>query len=34
MAKGMTLKMILSLPQAEQLGVTKEKVEKLLAEVN
>jgi len=34
MAKGMTLNMILSLPQAAELGLTKEKVEKLLVEIN
>jgi hypothetical protein len=34
MAKGMTLRMILSMPQAAQLGLTKEKVEEILAEVN
>lgn len=34
MAKGMTLNMILSMPQAAQLGLTKEKVEALLAEAN
>lgn len=34
MAKGMSLNMILSMPQAAQLGLTKEKVEALLAEVN
>ncbi len=34
MAKGMTLNMILSLPQAAQYGLTKEKVQKILEEVN
>lgn len=34
MAKGMTLNMILSMPQAAQLGVTKDKVEAVLAEIN
>ena len=34
MAKGMTLNMILSMPQAAQLGITKEKVNAVLAEVN
>jgi hypothetical protein len=34
MVKGMTLKMILAMPQAAQLGLTKEKVEKVLAEIN
>jgi hypothetical protein len=34
MAKGMTLNMILSMPQAAQLGLTKEKAEQILAEVN
>jgi len=34
MAKGMSLNMLLSLPQAAQLGLTKEKVESILAEVN
>ncbi|MCJ7662188.1 MAG: hypothetical protein MUO67_23840 [Anaerolineales bacterium] len=34
MAKGMTLNMILSMPQAAQLGLTKEKAESILAEVN
>lgn len=34
MAKGMTLNMILSMPQAAQLGLTKDKAEKILAEVN
>jgi len=34
MAKGMSLKMILSFPQAAQLGLTKEKAEEILAEIN
>ena len=34
MAKGMSLKMILALPQAAQLGLTQEKAEEILAEVN
>jgi hypothetical protein len=34
MAKGMSLNMILSMPQAAQLGITKEKVNALLAEIN
>ena len=34
MAKGMTLKMIIAMPQAAQLGLTKEKAETVLAEIN
>ena len=34
MAMGMSLKMIVSMPQAAQLGFTKEKAEALLAEIN
>ena len=34
MAKGMSLNTILSLPQAAQLGLTKEKAEEILAEIN
>ena len=34
MARGMSLNMILSMPQAAQMGLTKEKVEAMLAEVN
>jgi len=34
MAQGMSLNMILSMPQAAQLGITKEKVDAILAEVN
>ncbi len=34
MAKGMSLRMILAMPQAAQLGLTQEKAEEILAEVN
>jgi hypothetical protein len=34
MVKGMSLNMLLSMPQAAQLGITKEKVDALLVEVN
>jgi hypothetical protein len=34
MAKGMSLNMILSMPQAAQLGLTNEKAEEFLAEIN
>ena len=34
MAKGMTLNMLLAMPQAAQLGLTKEKAEAILAEIN
>ena len=34
MAKGMSLNMLLSMPQAAQLGLTKDKAEAILAEVN
>lgn len=34
MAKGMSLNMILSMPQAAQFGLTKEKAETILAEIN
>lgn len=34
MVKGMTINMILAMPQAAQLGLTKDKAEKILAEVN
>jgi hypothetical protein len=34
MARGMTLNTILLMPQAAQMGITKEKVEKVLAEIN
>ena len=34
MVQGMSLNMILSMPQAAQLGITKEKVNAVLAEIN
>jgi hypothetical protein len=34
MVRGMTLNMILSMPQAAQLGLTKDKVEAILAQIN
>ena len=34
MVKGMTLNNLLAIPQAAQFGLTKEKVEQVLAEVN
>lgn len=34
MVKGMSLNMLLSMPQATQLGITKEKVQSILDEVN
>jgi len=34
MAAGMSLNMILTMPQAAQLGLTKEKAEAILAEIN
>ena len=34
MARNMTLNMILSIPQAAQFGITKEMVEKILADIN
>lgn len=34
MVSGMSLNMILSMPQAAQLGLTKEKAEALLVEIN
>lgn len=34
LAKGMTLKALLAMPQARDAGVTKEMVEKVLAEIN
>jgi hypothetical protein len=34
MARGMSLKMILAMPQAAQFGFTKEKAEAILAEIN
>jgi hypothetical protein len=34
LAKGMSLRMVLSMPQAAQLGLTQEKVEAALVEIN
>ena len=34
MAKGMSLRMIASMPQAAQLGLTQDKLEAVLAEIN
>ncbi len=34
MARGMSLNAILSMPQAAQMGLTKEKVEAILADIN
>jgi hypothetical protein len=34
MVKGFTLKAILAMPQARQFGITEEKVEEILAEIN
>ena len=34
MARGFTLNMILAMPQAAQFGLTKEKAEALLVEIN
>jgi hypothetical protein len=34
MARGMSLNMIVSMPQAAQVGLTKEKAEAILVEVN
>jgi hypothetical protein len=34
MARGMTLKALLALPQAKQYGVTEDMIKKVLAEVN
>jgi hypothetical protein len=34
MVKGMSLNTILSMPQAAQFGLTKEKVEEILVEIN
>lgn len=34
LAKGMTLKSILSMPQAKQAGLTEDMVKKVLAEIN
>jgi hypothetical protein len=34
MAQGLSLKVILSMPQAAQFGLTQEKAEEILAEIN
>jgi para-nitrobenzyl esterase len=34
LARGMSLKMILSMPQAKQFGLTEEKAKEILAEIN
>ena len=34
LAKGMTLKSILAMPQAKEAGITEEMVSKVLAEIN
>lgn len=34
MARGMSINIILAMPQAAQMGLTKEKAEKLLTEIN
>ena len=34
LAKGMSLKSLLAMPQAKQAGVTEEMVQKVLAEIN
>lgn len=34
MARGMTLKSLLAMPQAKQAGITEEMVTKVLAEIN
>jgi hypothetical protein len=34
LAKGMTLKSLLAMPQAKQAGITEEMVQKVLAEIN
>lgn len=34
MVKGMSLKMLLTLPQAAQFGITQEKVDQILVEIN
>ena len=34
MAKGLSLKMLLAMPQAAQFGLTEEKAEQILAEIN
>jgi hypothetical protein len=34
LAKGMTLKALLAMPQAKQAGITEDMVQKVLAEIN
>ena len=34
MAKGMSLRTILSMPQAKQAGITEDKVQQVLSEIN
>jgi hypothetical protein len=34
MARGMSLNMLLAMPQAAQYGITREKVESVLAQIN
>jgi hypothetical protein len=34
MVRGMSLNMLLAMPQAAQMGITKEKAEEILAEIN
>jgi hypothetical protein len=34
MARGMTLRSVLAMPQAKQAGITEEMVQKVLAEIN
>lgn len=34
MIKGISLNMLLTMPQAKQFGLTKEKIEAMLAEIN
>jgi hypothetical protein len=34
MAKGMTLRSVVAMPQAKQAGVTEEMVQQVLAEIN
>lgn len=34
MAKGMSLRSILNMPQAKQAGITQDRVEKVLSEIN
>ncbi len=34
MASGMTIKTLLAMPQAQQYGITEEKVKKILEEIN